>query len=407
MTTIFSDGFESGDFSAWSSASGASGTSRSVCEAGAFHGDYGCRVDVDGSAPAYADSSVVRQFTASYSEFYVRFYFRVLSAADWARTIDVFLLGSFWSHPHFSCQKSGDRYRLQMFTFHDGGNWSYASEGPLFGLGQRVCVEGYFKLATAPGANDGILRHWQDGRLVAELTSVDNDTMSPSDRVAIYNYNVVAPFEAEMEYDDVAVATERIYPLRGYRVYHNDGVGPVDYDTVRETLSEYAEDWTSPALDYPATWRFGVRAYNEYGTENNVNIAAEFVLLDSGDESPARPNSPAGLAARAVSGGKVELTWDYDATDEEATCTHFHVYADGGSGEIDYTSPIGSVDVDDGVFTHYTFLTGALGDGLTVRFAVQAATAGEIEDTGTTWVETVTDAAAPDQPDTLAGTVVR
>ena len=407
MSTIFSDDFESGDFSNWTGTSGGSGTTRSVTSAAAHHGDDGCRCSVNGLAPPYANSRVWKSLGTSYSEFYVRFNFRITSAEDWARTIDIALFGAYWSHPHIVCGTSGDQFRLQMYTHPNTGGGTATSWGPLFDLNQTVCIEGYWRKATGPGSADGILRLWQDGELAAERTDVENDAKPDSTEFELWMYNVLTPFEATVDYDDVVVATERITPLRGFRVYHNAGEGRIDYDTVRETRSEYADAWTSSALSYPATWRFGVRAYNENGEEKNINVADELVLLSSGAESPERPNKPTGLKATPAAGGKVDVTFDYNTTDEAASCTHFHIYHNGGAGEVDYTSEVGSVNIDDGIFTHYLFETGALNDGIPYRFAVRAATASDVEDTGIEWVEAIADASAPDQPASLTGEVVR
>jgi hypothetical protein len=211
----------------------------------------------------------------------------------------------------------------------------------------------------------------------------------------------------EASVDDVVVATERIFPLRGYRVYDNLGAGPVDYSQARDARSEFAPTWTSGGLSHPASWRFGVRAYNERGEEKNVDVAAGVTLLASGDEPPLRPRRPADLKATPRAGGTVEVTFSYDASGEPAACTHFHVCSGPGSGEVNYASPIGSVSRDEGDLTHYSFLTPALVHGARFRFAVRAAMSNDVEDDGTDYVTATADAEAPAQPESLGAEVAR
>lgn len=408
MAILFSDGFESGNFSAWSSFDGNTGVTLEVTAGGAFHGVYGYRVSVNGSAPGYANANVWKALGTSYSGLYCRFYFRVVSAANWCRDIDVLLMGGdFWSHGQLLCNKSGNQFRLCMQIINDSGYWSVTGYGPMFSMGQRVCIEAYQRMASGPGANDGILRIWQDGVLASENTHIDNDTKPSPNGFQLLNYNLVSPFAAVMEYDDVVVATDRVEPMRGFRIYDNGGAGPTNYDTARATVSEYVLGWTSGALSYPGSYRFGVRAYNEYGEEKNVDVASEVTLSGSGSESPARPNRPTSLEAAPAAGGKVEIAFSYDSTGEAAGCTHFHVYSDAGSGEVNYGTAIGTVTKDDGALTHYEFLTGTLTSGASYRLAVRAATVSDAEDDGIEWVAATADADAPEQPASLSAVVVR
>ncbi|HUV40080.1 MAG TPA: hypothetical protein VMY39_10720 [Planctomycetota bacterium] len=408
MTMIFSDGFESGDFSAWTGI-GASGgdASPSVTGADVLHGQFGLHgASVGAGTGCYA----YKTLDTPRDEVWYRFNVEL-------RTVEgddghFGHVGLLYSPTMWACQWSvfivGGAMELRMRPLRDGGG-SVWMTGVEVELERPYCVEGWLKRASAPAAGDGEARFYVDGKLVDTQTDIGNYAYGQVAAVYAYTSRLsVSPLTGLVtQTDDFALADQRIGPLRGCRVYHNSGVGPVDYDTVRDVRSEYVDTWTSPALAYPATWRFGVRTFNEFGEERNVNVARDLVLVASGEESPPRPNRPTGLQASAAPGGKVEVTFDYDATDESAACSHFHVYHDAGTGEVDYATEVGSVDLDDGVLTHYAFLTDALSDGVTYRFAVRAAAADDVEDTGTEWVEAVADDAAPDQPATLAGQVVR
>jgi hypothetical protein len=236
------------------------------------------------------------------------------------------------------------------------------------------------------------------------VLSVSAGILTPMHHLTL---NRVGANHLENLFDSFAVSDEPVGLLRSFRVHDNAGAGPVNYATARAVLVDWATGWTSDPLTVPATWRFGVRAVNEFGEERNVNVTKEFSLLDSGAESPARPNRPAGLAATPAAGGCVEVAFSVDDTDESAACTHFHVYSDAGTGAVDYATPVGSVAKDDsGPLTHYAFLTGALADGVPHRFAVRAATATDIEDDGIESVACTPDAAPPAPPATLSAAVV-
>lgn len=196
--------------------------------------------------------------------------------------------------------------------------------------------------------------------------------------------------------------------VRGFHVHHNSGVGPIDYDTVRAIKPHDTTSFESEVLTYPGDWRFGVRAFNKHGSEKNIDVVDMLELLEDGDEAPLRPNQPTDLRLVTKADGKVEVNFSYNSTGEETACTHFHVYYDAGSGEVDYSSPLGSVNKsDDGPSTHYSFLSGALVDNQAYRFAVRAATADDVEDDGIEYAEITADTEAPDQPESLSVTTVR
>jgi hypothetical protein len=407
VATIFSDGFETGDLSAWTSYTCSSGCSIGASTSAKKHGNYGCRFTLacglGGFQIAYA-----RKDYGGGSEVYGRLYFRIASVTNWARTIDIFYGGyTGVNGAVLHCQTSGGAYQIRASTWDDVWAERSTGWGTAFSVGQWVCLETQWKKATGPGSNDGILRFWQNDVLVGELTNIDNDAKASPTAMRLDAENIATPFAATLDFDTVEIADTRIGMLRKYQIYDNSGLGLIDYATPRATVIDSATAWTSGALTFPATWRFGVRAANEYGEEKNLDVADELRLLESGNESPPRPNRPTSLAARPAASGKVEIIFNYDSTGEAAACTHFHVCYDGGSGQVDYANPVGSVAKDDGPITHYMFLSGALTSGVTYRFAVRAATASDVQDDGIESVAVTADADPPNQPASLSAEVVR
>ncbi len=192
----------------------------------------------------------------------------------------------------------------------------------------------------------------------------------------------------------------------GYRVYGNGGAGVVDFSTPVATLSTNVRHWRAAGLGYPGTWRFGVRAFNGTGSERNLDRMIEVDLDDEGELEPARPNGVTSVSVGAKAGGKVEVSWTHEADNDAEETTHFHVYHDGGSGEIDYGTVTAEITRASGRVVHHVWLSEALEEGKVHRFAVRAANSGNVEEDGVQYVETTPDATAPEQPEDVTGKVI-
>ncbi len=192
----------------------------------------------------------------------------------------------------------------------------------------------------------------------------------------------------------------------GFRVYDNSGIGPIDYDTPEADLGSGATAWTSDTLSYPATHRYGLRAYNEYGEEKNVDQAKTIILDSAGRDASSVPNRPANLRAEAIAGGKIRITWSYSTTGERATCTKFNIYDDDGTGTVDYSVTVDTETKTAGVETVYSWDTAVLTDGTTHKHVVRAATA-TVEEQNTNAVSATADTTLPTQPASLTVTLVK
>ena len=192
----------------------------------------------------------------------------------------------------------------------------------------------------------------------------------------------------------------------GYRVYGNDGTGVVDFGTPMATLSTNVRHWLHAGLGYPGSWRFVVRAFNGAGSERNLDRTVAVELDAVGEMEPVRPNGVTGLSARAMAGGKVEVSWAHEASGEAVETTHFHVYHDGGSGEIDYGIVTAEITRTEGGIVQHVWLSEVLEEAKVHRFAVRAASVEDVEDAGVQYVEGTPDGTAPEQPGELSGKVI-
>jgi hypothetical protein len=126
-----------------------------------------------------------------------------------------------------------------------------------------------------------------------------------------------------------------------YNIYANTGVGDaINYNTPIGTTGLLT--WTSSALAHPGTWRFGVRAFNSNGEEQNLDCALTIILDGSGVDITNRPKAPTALRATAQAGGTVRVEWAYNTINPSPIPTGFHVYI-GTGGTPNYGSVAATV----------------------------------------------------------------
>ena len=202
---LFSDGFESGDLSAWSGPTTTSGESAIVAgdmpHSGSFAGEFSTNGD-GGVERSYVTANV------GGSDVYVRGYFNIQAGLPMADTDDRFNLYSFMT---------GTTTLASLSVRHAGGQdvWSitsidgvyYAGTGPA--MDQWYSVEFYIHIGTS----DGELALWVDGTPVFDQTGLN---MGSSDVTSIRNglvYVNAVTENVELINDDVAISDTYIGPL--------------------------------------------------------------------------------------------------------------------------------------------------------------------------------------------------
>ncbi len=169
---IFANGFESGDWSAWSAAVTNTGN-LSVSAAAALVGNYGLRATINSTSTMY-----VRNDTpANEARYRARFYFdpnSVTLPAD--QDHDIFAARTS-SGVAFRVQVvyASGIYQIRAKIRNDSGSDTSTASYPISDAPHFVEVD--WAAATAPGANDGYLSLWLDGVLKQTISGVDNDTM--------------------------------------------------------------------------------------------------------------------------------------------------------------------------------------------------------------------------------------
>ncbi len=172
---IFSNGFESGSFSAWSANTPNSGN-LSVTTGSKHDGIYGL-------------SAYINNNTAEY-------------VTDWTPWLEPHYRAQFWFYPNGITMATNDAHYIFYAISHDGlvvarvefgkiasgyqiraGAVTDASSSTFTNLAWTTAVtsawhkiEIEWKAATVPGANNGVLTLWIDTVQAATVTTLDNDT---------------------------------------------------------------------------------------------------------------------------------------------------------------------------------------------------------------------------------------
>jgi hypothetical protein len=165
------------------------------------------------------------------------------------------------------------------------------------------------------------------------------------------------------------IPLEGAIPATGYNIYSNAGSnGPINYTVPVATV--YALQYTTAPMNYPAVWKWGVRAFNAYGEEQNLDCAVTIILDANGNDITNRPLPPTGLRAVPQLGGFIRVEWYYPQTNGPKTPTGFHVYS--GTGlPLSYTGPT-TVLYSSGIANTFGIKMGPYANGTVEFFGVRA-----------------------------------
>jgi len=200
MANLFSDGFESGDLSAWSSALIDGGDLSAAVEA-ALHGSYGLNVLMNDTT----EKSVRDDTPAAEKRYRARFYVNInsLSMEDNEEFGLMYLLNSsnIVGTTIILKYTTATGYEIIMGTKNDAGAYSYIN-APNISNGVHA-IEFDWKASSAPGANDGTSQLWIDGNLIGSGTGKDTDTRQV-DYVKLGAMNIYAAITGTFFLDDFA-----------------------------------------------------------------------------------------------------------------------------------------------------------------------------------------------------------
>ena len=107
-----------------------------------------------------------------------------------------------------------------------------------------------------------------------------------------------------------------------------------------------------------------------------------------------RPNGPSHVQVAASAGGRFDLRWRYAWPDEEVPPAAFRIYSDGGTGTMDYVTPVATVPHRVGK-ADYRYTSAPFAHGTAVQWAVRAAAASGLEEKNDMVVAAKADATGP------------
>jgi len=170
---IFADGFESGNFSAWTANATDLGD-LSVSPSAALIGTQGVQAVIDDVNTIYLSDD----HPNAEPRYRARFYFdpnSITMASTDAHFIFKGFMGTATDILQVELRPSSGAYQLRAKLLNDGAtfvvtNWFAINNAPHY-------IELDWRASTTVGANNGGLTLWIDGAQQANLTGVDNDTL--------------------------------------------------------------------------------------------------------------------------------------------------------------------------------------------------------------------------------------
>jgi hypothetical protein len=168
---IFADGFESGNFSAWS-ASVTNNGALSVSTAAALVQTYGMRANINSNTSIYVtDNSPVNE-----ARYRARFYFNP-NGITMANNNALYLLYGLTSSGAVTVRVefgwSGSAYRIRAALSNNSTTFTATSWFTISNAPHVIEID--WRAATAPGAANGGLTLWLDNVQRANLTGISND----------------------------------------------------------------------------------------------------------------------------------------------------------------------------------------------------------------------------------------
>jgi putative hemolysin len=169
---LFSDNFETGDLSRWSSCK-TDGGDLSVTSRARLVGNYGLQALIDDNNKIFCTDETPE----SEKKFQARFYFHPRSiqmANGDTHVIFQGIKGTSTSVTRIEFRKYQGNYQVRAGLLTDGGTWKSGSWKKI--TNARHYIELSWRASAAPNLNNGRIGLWIDGVSMGNLTGVDNDT---------------------------------------------------------------------------------------------------------------------------------------------------------------------------------------------------------------------------------------
>ncbi|MBE3070492.1 MAG: hypothetical protein IMZ66_09690 [Planctomycetes bacterium] len=218
-----------------------------------------------------------------------------------------------------------------------------------------------------------------------------------------FQWRVTLSASADWRATPLVETVDAVASEAGYNVYHATGDGPEALDYA-EPLARVGPGLTAvetPALQAGAVHWFAVRPVDALGRE--TPLAQDEVRLETDSQGGRVADRPAGVLSASASPlpqGAAEVEWRYRVGAGGVRPVAFRVFGDGGTGTIDYGTPLGEVPYRAGQMW-YAWTSGPLPGGGEHLLAIRAVSAAGPWDEQPAVVAVTVDAAPPDEVDLL------
>lgn len=203
---IFADGFESGNTAAWTGSKKDNGDLAVTAQA-ALVGTRGLQATLDDNTTLF----VTDDSPAGESSYRARFYFDPNTIAmNHLDTHQILMAYQGTTSPvlRLYFQKFDAIYKVRVSAKKDNNTWANSR---WFNLADKPQpIEIYWKAATTPGAQNGLLRMWIDGVLKANKTLIDNASLR-IDRVRLGAVAGIDPGTRGIYYFDDFISRRNTY----------------------------------------------------------------------------------------------------------------------------------------------------------------------------------------------------
>ncbi len=198
-------------------------------------------------------------------------------------------------------------------------------------------------------------------------------------------------------------SVEALASEAGYNLYHASGSGPecLDYDEPWGRVGPGVTEVQTDALTVETVHWFGIRPVDADGRESPIAQGEVRLEIDAqGEQEPDRPAGALAAAATPLPLGAARLQWRYRVGLGGVLPQTFRVFGDGGTGTIDYETPLGEVPWREGQ-AWYAWTSDPLAPGVEHQLAVRAVTASEVWDEQPAVARITPDAVPPGEVDVL------
>jgi len=201
FTTIFEDGFESGDFSNWT-GNIESGGSNSIDSSNAYEGNY-C---LKGNLTSNADLYLYKTLTRTKEQVNLRAYVKIDSITGAGSTYYGYFMGirdTAGGQPIAYVGTYGTNNNLYLWYWDSGGSYKVQSS-TTFPLGEYHCVE----LQFIPGAGTASIKVFFDGSEVTDLTQTNLDADFYYDTIRLGTHCPGSEYSSGIMYFDCVVVAD-------------------------------------------------------------------------------------------------------------------------------------------------------------------------------------------------------